>query len=51
MLIPDHRGNLIEIMVTKLLSLKQGIQMIGMNVAVSVGSDHIQFDYLELVCN
>lgn len=32
----DHRGYLMEIMATKLLSLEQNIQMIGMSATVSV---------------
>jgi replicative superfamily II helicase len=36
MLEDDHRGYLMEIMATKLLSLDQSIQMIGMSATVSV---------------
>jgi len=36
MLDNDHRGYLMEIMATKLLSLEQNIQMIGMSATVSV---------------
>lgn len=36
MLDDDHRGYLMEIMATKLLSLEQNIQMISMSATVSV---------------
>lgn len=32
----DHRGYLMELMATKLLSLQQGIQIIGMSATLSV---------------
>lgn len=33
----DHRGYLMELMATKLLSLQQGVQIIGMSATLSVG--------------
>jgi replicative superfamily II helicase len=36
MLDDDHRGYLMEIMATKLHSLEQSIQMIGMSATISV---------------
>ena len=34
----DHRGYLMELMATKLLSLQQGVQIIGMSATLSVGT-------------
>jgi DNA polymerase theta len=39
MLDDEHRGYILELMVTKLLLLQQGIQIIGMSATLSV-SDH-----------
>lgn len=36
MLDDEHRGYLLELMVTKLLLLQQGIQIIGMSATLSV---------------
>lgn len=33
----DHRGYLMELMATKLLSLQQDVQIIGMSATLSVG--------------
>lgn len=38
MLDDEHRGYLIEIMVTKLLLLQQDIQIVGMSATLSVGA-------------
>lgn len=38
MLDDEHRGYLIEIMVTKLMLLQQDIQIVGMSATLSVGA-------------
>lgn len=34
----DHRGYLMELIATKLLSLENGLQIIGMSATLSVGN-------------
>lgn len=36
----DHRGYLLELMATKLLSLEQSVQIVGMSATLPVCSTH-----------
>ncbi len=36
----DHRGYLMELIATKLLSLENGLQIIGMSATLSVGNSN-----------
>lgn len=46
MLDDDHRGYLMEIMATKLLSLEQSIQVIGMSATISVSLRPIWVEFI-----
>lgn len=47
MLDDEHRGYILELMVTKLLLLRQDIQIVGMSATLSVGT---WFSLLETHC-
>ncbi len=41
----DHRGYIMELMATKLLSLEQGVQIVGMSATLSVESTSLTTPY------